>query len=240
MARSPKTVVRKRAPQSAGEPERALEPPLPMEPEAASAPPRPEGGAFPEPVERLGFKIADGKIDTGALRSATAEKLRSTLKASINDPEFRKWAGLEAPATPANVSEMSKSLPMLVGAVLDGASMLESSMLAKRSGLEYAEVYPFMRWLPEEHAILDPQGTALLLKYVPAEWLEKADLFAFFGTLIVLSKIKISAVGNYAKKKLERMGAQPSHDESTAKRTAPEPPAPAPPPPAAPSVEAVQ
>jgi hypothetical protein len=213
------------------EPETSNKKAVSAEPE----PPRSEG--FPAPkdeqpgVERIAFKIVDGKLDTASLRPSTAGRAKEVVQKSLSDSEFRKYFGLEhkPEAIPQLIS------PVLVGGALNVVAYFETGALVKKTGLTRDEVRQFTEWTAEEHAQLDKQGADLCNKYIPPEYLKYADITLFFGTMLVLIDAKSKMVERYAKKRLEQIGRAPSHDEER-KEPPPQPnPAPAPNPTSSPS-----
>lgn len=181
-------------------------------------------------VERVSFKVEDGKIVLDSVRKSSEPRVREIFRASVSDPTFREWSGLAA-APEAPAMELVK--PPLVGNLLDLSANVEAFLLAKKSGLPYEEVRKIIAWTQSEHLGrngddgLDAQGARLANKYIPPEWLAKVDLWLFLGTLVTLTGIKIQMLNAHAKQSFERTVSAPSHDES--KRPEPAPaPAPAP------------
>jgi len=179
---------------------------------AEPEPPRSEGfpaGKDEQPgVERIAFKIVDGKLDTASLRPSTAGRAKEVVQKSLSDSEFRKYFGLEhKPETfPQLIS------PVLVGGALNVVAYFETGALVKKTGLSRDEVRQFTEWTAEEHAQLDRQGADLCNKYIPPEYLKYADITLFFGTMLVLIDAKSKMVERYAKKRIEAIGRAPSHD----------------------------
>jgi hypothetical protein len=185
--------------------------------------PMPEREAFSAGVERLAFKIIDGKIDPEGIRKSNETRVREIVRASITDPKFRQWAGLEGVSEAAMPELVS---PPLVGNLLDLMSNVECFMLAKKSGLPYEEVQKIIAWTRTEHDGrngndgLDAQGARLANKYIPPEWLARVDLWLFLGTVVTLSGMKIQMLNAHTKKSFERITDAPSHDEPLKKEVA--------------------
>ena len=179
---------------------------------------------IPETIDRVSFKLTpEGRIDTGSLRKATEEKARKAIVASVIDPEFRRWAGIE----PGSIPEIP--IPQivdvsLVGNLLDLQVNVEAAMLSKKTGLPYEEVRAILAYNVREREGLSEQGAKLANKYIPLAWLEKADVFLFLATIVSLTTMKMNALNDYAKTKFNRQVNAPTHDESSGvKAKSPEP-----------------
>lgn len=198
--------------------------PASAEPKASVAvaePPASEPKPIPETSDRLSFKLTpEGRIDTSSLRKSTEERARTAIAKSVSDPDFRKWAGLEASAGPS-IQPLEIVAPALIGNLLDLQVSVEAALLAKKSGLEYAEVRKILAWTVHEHEVLDKQGANLANKYIPVAWLEKMDVMIFLATLVSLTAMKIGHLRDYTKTKFDRQVSAPTHDEKP-KQAAPE------------------
>lgn len=182
----------------------------------ASKQPAPAPAAFPETSEpltqsseRISFKVVNGKLDYGSLRPSNAARVKEVVQASLKDEQFKSWAGF----TPATAPKIEIVTPQLVGMALDAGAWIEAGIFAKRTGLKSEEIAPLVRWTPQEHALLDPQGAALLNKYIPVAWLQYADLGVFAVTLFMMIQVKAKAVEAFAKAEAEKIGKAKSHDE---------------------------
>lgn len=165
-----------------------------------------------ESVDRLSFKVIDGKLSFDGFRTSTATKAKEAIRKSVTDAEFRKSAGLAEDAAPAAVKLVT---PQFFATALNIATYPSAMVLAKRYALETDEVLKLVEWTEREHKLLDEQGADLCNKYIPGAWLVYADLAAFASTILILLKAKMDLVEKYAKVKLERIGKAPSHDEAS-------------------------
>lgn len=163
--------------------------------ESVRAMPRRESGSS---SERMSLKIVGDKFDRESLRPASEERLKQVLVTTFRDEKMRQWMGIAGSAEAAAVMEIVP--PSLVGNILDMAARVEASILSKRTGLSYAKCLEFLEWDEREHARLDKDGAMIISKYIPAEWLVRADLWIFLSSLISLTSIKIAALSDYAKK----------------------------------------
>jgi hypothetical protein len=163
------------------------------------------GADAPDTVERISFKLVNGKLDHTSLRASTADKAREAIGASLKDDSFRSWAGVGAAA----VTETPKPqivTPQLFGVLLDGAAGLEAGVFAKKYALPIDDVKKIVAWTPADHAMLDAQGAAICNKYVPTAWLQYADIGIFAMTLLTVISMKAKMVENYAKAEVEKIG----------------------------------
>ena len=174
--------------------------------------------------ERISLKVVDGKLDHESLRPETAQRFKEVLAATVRDDAMRKWVGLTAEV--AAQTDVQIVPPSLVGNFFDMISNIEASIMASKTGLSFAECQKFLSFNEREHKNYDEQGARLANQYIPAEWLQRVDLWMFLAGIISLTGVKIQALLQYQKKELERIGKLPSHDE--AKPTAPAQPEPAP------------
>jgi hypothetical protein len=147
--------------------------------------------------ERFSVKVVDGKFEVIGLRPQTESKLKEAFSGSFRDPEFRSWAGISAAESQQVAVELVP--PALVGQVLDMAARAEAYILSGRTGLSYDECLRFLEFDKREHDSLDEQGAQVISRYIPAEWLIKADLYIFLSSLVSLTMIKIKALTDYAK-----------------------------------------
>lgn len=154
--------------------------------------------------DRVSLKIVGGKFDTDSMRDSTAATFKSVFSASMSDPEFRKWAGIESQLAPEAVEELFK--PEQFGMLLDILVMFESIGLSAKTALSYEECKKHLAWSEAEHNILDKQGARIICRYVPVEWLKRADLIIFIVMFLSLTAMKMKKVTEEAKEKLERIG----------------------------------
>jgi|ERR1700722_4800610 len=170
-------------------------------------------------LERIGFKVVEGKLSLDNVRESNKPRVLKVIKDSLSDPDWRKQAGLTSEAAPVKVALP----PEMVGKLFDLAAMLECSYLARVTALPAQEIYPMVMLNGREHELLDSQATDLLNKYIPDEWLKYSDVGIFAMSLYTVMGRKASAVKEYAKDKLEKMGKAPTHDEPPASAAAPAP-----------------
>lgn len=191
---------------------------------SASPLPLPSRDAGEPGSERVSVKIVDGKLDRESFRAKSADAIRAALKNSLQDPEFRAWAGLpDAAVNPQAVEELFQDEQF--GAMLDVIAKFEIIFMAGRTGLSSKEIGPMLEWTAGEHMILDKQGARLMRKYVPVEWLQRLDLWIFIITFASLILAKMKRVTEYAEEKLERMArnnqpAQPQTPNASEQKAA--------------------
>lgn len=156
------------------------------------------GKAFPErePVEgvtqRLSFGVTElGVLDVDSIKKrGFAERAKEVVKKSMLDPHVRQWAGVSdsAAAIPLPVP------PATIGFIFDLVSKVETSYFAKKLSItkeaDIARAFQIVKLDEKEHEMIDAQGAQLIQKYVPAHWLEAADIWIFASTLVGLQVMK--------------------------------------------------
>lgn len=171
----------------------------PAAPVADSAPPPPSR----EAGDRLSLKIDGGKFDVNSLQARTVDKARAAFRKTISDPEFRKWAGIEGDAA----SKPQIVTPLVIGGMFDIVARVETSLFVKKYQLPEAVVSRVCAWDEKEHAYLDVQGAALANKYIPASWLQYADVAIFCGALLTMMKMKMDLLEKLSRNAVEQIGA---------------------------------
>jgi hypothetical protein len=160
-----------------------------------------------------------GKIAWSDMQDRTIARAADALKKSMPDPEFVKYCGiapLEATKKPEIVT------PLAMGSLMDVIARVEAGVYAKKTGLEYDEVYQVVQWDKDDHRILDYQASALANKYIPASWLQYADLGMFATTMFALMKQKAALVEELAKKRFNNIVKEPL-PQSTSNSTTSQP-----------------
>jgi hypothetical protein len=173
-----------------------------------------------ESSNRISIPIdqATGKIAWDEMQDRTIARTSDALKKSMSDAEFIKHCGI-APITATAKPQIMT--PIAAGELMDVIARVEAGVYAKKTGLEYAEVYEVVAWDKDDHRILDAQASALANKYMPASWLQYADLGVFATTMFALMKQKAALVDRLAKTKLSgyekqmRETSPPSNSVST-------------------------
>lgn len=168
-------------------------------------------------TDRISIKLADGKLDTSSMRDKTAATFKTILKASMADPEFRNWAGLEIVPNAEQIEELFK--PEQAGMLLDVLVMIEAGLMSAKTALSYDECKATLAWTSGEHEILDKQASRIICRYVPAEWLKRADIVIFALMFLSLTATKMRKVSDDAKEKLERIGKAGERPQSIAPAT---------------------
>jgi hypothetical protein len=184
-----------------------------------------------ESSNRISIPIdqATGKIAWTEMQDRTIARTSDAFKKSMTDADFVKYCGiapLEATAKPQIMT------PQSVGVLMDVIARVEAGVYAKKTGLEYDEVYQVVQWDKDDHRILDAQASALANKYIPASWLQYADLGVFATTMFALMKQKAALVEQLAKKRFDNIvkdertksnGDTPSAQPSAPVSTSPAP-----------------
>lgn len=155
------------------------------------------GKPFPErePVEgavqRLSFAVSDtGVLDVDAIKKREfAARAKDVIKKSFSDPHVRQWAGVTDSAAPISLPVP----PATIGFLFDMMSKLEASYFAKKLNIKDVDlprVYGIVKMDAVEHEMIDMQAAQLIQKYIPAQWLEAADIWIFASTLVGLQVMK--------------------------------------------------
>lgn len=146
--------------------------------------------------DRLGFKVTDGKLDFGSVRSSSAPRVREALANTFRDPDARKWLGLEA-MSPEEVEELFS--PEQAGQVLDLIVKVEVIFASSTTKLPSEECDTYLSWSAREHEILDKQAARIVVRYVPADWLKRMDLWIFLLTFIGFTGMKFQKLNAHAR-----------------------------------------
>jgi len=192
--------------------------------EAVSGSPESKESNYPsrrESVNRISIPLSStGKIDFDSMQDRTKERFSAAVKQSFNDASFLKECGVapvEVTAKPQIVTVQA------AGGVLDVIAKVEAGVYAKKTGLEYDEVYQVVQWDKDDHRILDGQVSGLANKYIPASWLQYADLGVFATTMFALMKQKAELVEKLAKSKLSGYEKQMREQSPASKSDTPAP-----------------
>ena len=150
--------------------------------------------------DRLGFKVTDGKLDFSSVRASSAPRVREALQNTFRDVEARKWLGLEAMS-----EEEAEELfsPEQAGQVLDIIVKVELIFASSTTKLPSEECEQYLAWSEREHQILDKQAARVVLRYVPADWLKRLDLWIFLLTFIGFTGMKFQKLNAHAKQVAE-------------------------------------
>lgn len=188
-----------RTPKNASEMPISEKPDSPATPLSDNAPPLPSRDAG----DRLSLKIDGGKFDVASLQARTVDKARSAFRKTIADPEFRKWAGIESdPGTRKTIVS-----PQAIGGAFDMVANIEIAVFTKKYQLPRETVERICSWSPKEHEYLDNQGAMLAEKYIPASWLQYADVALFAGALVTMIKLKMDLLEKLSRNAVEQIGA---------------------------------
>ena len=187
------------------------------------------GRPFPErervegAKERLSFATTpEGILDVGAIKKrAFAERAKEVLRKSMADPDVRAWCGVSDAAAP-----MEQPVPpQAVGFLFDVISKFEGSYFAKKIGVKDAptieKIQELVKLDANEHAMFDVQASKLISKYIPAKYLDAADLWIFFVSFGAVQTAKYNAI-------VAAFGRQVPTQEAGAPSTRAEETAPAP------------
>src|SRR5271155_635250 len=155
-------------------------------------------------TDRLNIPLdpTTGVIDWGSMQDGNRVKAADAIKKSMGDKEFLKNCGIapiELTAKPQVVT------PITMGLAFDVIAKIEAGVYAKKTGLPYEDVYKICEWDKDDHRILDTQASGLVNKYIPASWLQYADLGIFASTMYGLMKQKAALVEELAKKRFENI-----------------------------------
>lgn len=150
-------------------------------------------------TQRLSFKITNGKLDTSSLRASTAEVAREVFKASLSDPEFQSFVGVGGSAAPAGAGPgfsppRLEFPPQVFAKLLDGVSLAQAIIYAKKYRVTPQEVAPLVAWSEEEHEILDETGAKAITEVIPPSWLQYSNAEVFLLSITALLAAKAKAV----------------------------------------------
>lgn len=194
-------------------------PPITAPPtEAASEKPEPSADqrGFPDTEalprngqEKLNIYIAEGKLDTAPMRTKSQDRLKLALQESLRDPAFKKWVGIaEEPQAPR--PELVS--PFVMRGVWDTVANIEAMVYAKKTGLSYQQVKPFVAWNEGELNYLSNSSAQLANKYIPPEWLKYADVYMFLAAMGTMMKVKADTLALHLEK-LRSSGQAPPAPE---------------------------
>lgn len=169
-------------------------------------------------TQRLSFKVTNGKLDTSSLRASTAEVAREVFKASLSDPEFQSFVGVNTGATAGSPGGPGISPPLIIppalcGKLLDGIALLQAIVYAKKYRVTAQEVAPIVGWTEEEHELLDEVGAKGIAEVMPPGWLHypNAGVFLLSFSALIAAKGKAVDVAFAARVDSPNQPARPSN-----------------------------
>lgn len=218
LGRPPKRKDADANPEQAGKaPVITLEKPQPQPTSPAQstveAPPEANYPTHRESTNRVSIPLdpETGIIDWKSMQDRNREKASSAIKKSFSDSEFLKNCGI----APVAVTEKPQVVtPVAMGLAFDVIAKIEAGVYAKKTGLPYEDVYKICEWDKDDHRILDGQAAGLVNKYIPATWLQYADLGIFVSTMYGLMKQKAALVEELAKRRFDGIVGAPSGESS--------------------------